>query len=194
MDERLEHQLRFVAELDRLKAVVRRTSLLDGSRRENSAEHSWHLAMMALALAEHAPEGIDLLRTVSMVLVHDVVEIDAGDVFCYDADASEGKQERERRAAERVFGLLPGAQGEPLRELWEEFEEGRTPEARFATALDRLEPLLQNYHNAGGTWREHGITRAQVLGRMEPIRSAAPALWPFVLRVLDEIEAAGGLG
>lgn len=188
---RLDRQLRFVVELDRLKNTLRQTSLIDGSRRENSAEHSWHLAAMAVVLAEHSDEGVDLLRVLTMLLIHDVVEIDAGDTFCYDAAASLGREERERRAAERLFGLLPEEQGIRFRALWEEFEAGGTPDARFAVALDRLQPLLQNVHGAGGSWRAHGIRRDQVLARMEPIRTGIPRAWPIVERAVDEACAAG---
>ena len=189
--ERLERQLRFVVELDKLKRTLRQTTLIDSSRHENSAEHSWHLAVMAVLLEEYTEEPVDLPRVLRMVLVHDVIEIDAGDTFCYDAQANLDKEERERRAAVRLFGLLPAEQGEALHALWEEFEEGATPEARFAVALDRLQPLLQNVHNEGGTWRRHGITRAQVLRRMAPIRDAAPRLWPVVEGYVEEAYRAG---
>lgn len=188
---RLERQLRFVVELDRLKLTLRQTTLMDASRHENSAEHSWHLAVMAILLEEYAEAPVDLPRVLKMVLVHDVIEIDAGDTFCYDASANLDKEERERLAAARLFGLLPPEQGEALRALWDEFEEGATPEARFAVALDRLQPLLQNVHCEGGTWRRHGITRAQVLRRMAPIREAAPQLWPVVERHVEEACVAG---
>ena len=188
---RLERQLCFIVELDRLKATLRQTRLIDASRQENSAEHSWHLAMMALLLAEYAGAAVDPLRVVRIVLVHDVVEIDAGDTFCYDADANLDREERERRAADRLFGLLPPDQAGELRGLWEEFEAGATPDARFAVALDRLQPLLQNVHSDGGTWRRHGITRAQVEARMRPIQLAIPELWPAVLRFLDRAAEQG---
>lgn len=189
--DRLARQLGFIAELDKLKRVLRQTSLLDSSRRENSAEHSWHLALMAVVLAEYAPAGVDVLHSVKMLLIHDVVEIDAGDVFCYDAGANVGKEEREARAASRLFGLLPEEQARELRALWDEFEAGTTTEAHFAIALDRLQPLLQNYHNQGGTWKEHGITPDQVLRRMQPIRAGAPDLWPYVTQVVEEVRRAG---
>jgi len=182
----LARQLAFLAEIDRLKGVLRQTTLIDQSRRENSAEHSWHLALAALVLAEHAPQGADVGRVVRMVLVHDLVEIDAGDAFAYDAAANVGKDERERLAAERLFGLLPPDQGAELRALWEEFERADTPDAAFAVALDRLQPLLVNHHGGGGSWTRHGITRAQVLARMAPIERALPSLWAEVLRMVDE--------
>ncbi|MFL5581918.1 MAG: HD family hydrolase [Gemmatimonadaceae bacterium] len=184
--DRLRRQLAFLVEIDRLKGVLRKTRLIDRSRQENSAEHSWHLALAAVVLAEHAPAGADVARVVRMVLVHDLVEIDAGDVFAYDAAANVGKAEREQGAAQRLFGLLPEAQGAELRGLWEEFERGDTPDAAFAVALDRLQPLLVNHHSGGGSWTQHGVTRAQVLARMAPIERALPSLWAEVLAVVDE--------
>ena len=189
--ERISRQLRFVLEIDALKRVLRQTLLTDGSRRENSAEHSWHLALMAVLLAEHAPEGVRVERVVKMALIHDVVEIDAGDAFCYDADAMDGKEARERRAAERIFGLLPADQAAELKALWEEFEVGESPDARFANALDRLQPLLHNFETDGGSWRAHGITHARVLERMRPIERGAPALWALVVRILEAARERG---
>ncbi|HEU0055587.1 MAG TPA: HD domain-containing protein, partial [Longimicrobium sp.] len=189
--DRIARQLHFAAELDRLKGILRRTRLIDGSRRENTAEHSWHIAMLGVVMAEHAPAEIDLARVLSILLVHDVVEIEAGDTFGFDTAGYLDKEARERAAASLLFGLLPAEQGDELRALWEEFEAGETAEARFAVAMDRLQPLLQNFHGGGGSWREHGITRAQVLRRMDPIREGAPALWPTVLEMIDRACAAG---
>jgi putative hydrolase of HD superfamily len=189
--QRFDRQLRFVVEIDKLKRVLRQTTLMDATRNENSAEHSWHLALMAVLLAEYSSQPVDLARVVRMVLVHDLVEIDAGDTFCYDADANLDKLERESRAAERVFGLLPGDQGAERKGMWEEFEEMETPEARFANALDRLQPLLHNLHNGGGTWRIHGVAREQVLARMRPIGVAMPELWPFVENALARAAEEG---
>lgn len=193
IDPRLERQLAFIQELDRLKGVLRQTRVLDGARQENSAEHSWHLALCAVLLAEHAPAGTDLPRVLRMVLVHDVVEIDAGDAFAYDAAINVGKEDRERRAAERIFGLLPADLGDELRALWMEFEAGATPDARFAVALDRLQPLLLNFNGQGGSWRCHAVTADRVRVRMAPIQEGAPGLWPLVLRLLDEAVARGYL-
>ena len=189
--ERLTRQITFVLELDRLKRVLRQTVLLDESRHENSAEHSWHLALMAVVLQEYSAEPVDLGRVLRMVLVHDVVEIDAGDTFCYDAEANLDKEERERLAAERIFGLLPADQADELRQLWQEFEERVTPEARFAAALDRLQPMLHNYHTAGSSWRRHGIRRRQVLERNRPMGEGAPELWRYAERFVDAAAAAG---
>jgi len=188
---RLERQLAFIIEADRLKSVLRRTTLCDGSRRENSAEHSWHLALMAMVFGQDAPEGIDAARVVRMVLVHDLVEIDAGDTFAYDAAGNEGRELREQRAAARIFGLLPADQHAEFRALWDEFEAQSTPESRLAVALDRLQPLLNNDVSGGGSWREHGITRAQVLQRMAPIEQGLPAAWPSVLAIVERNCALG---
>ena len=175
---RLGEQIRFITEIDRLKSVLRQTMLAGPGRRENSAEHSWHLAVMALTLAEHAPPGSDIGRVTAMVLVHDLVEIDAGDLFVYADAAQQARQEEaERAAADRIFALLPDDQAGRLRGLWDEFEERRTPEARFARALDRLQPMLENFQAGGGTWQERGITADQVLTRVVPlIEDGSPAL------------------
>ena len=156
--EPLERQIRFVLEADRLKTVARQSRITDGSRRENSAEHSWHLALMALALGGHAPPGTDLGRVMAMVVMHDLVEIDAGDLFLYSDSAAQARQEvAEHAAADRIFALLPAPQAVAARALWDEFEERRTPEARFARALDRLQPMLLNMQTAGGTWVAHDV-------------------------------------
>lgn len=189
---RLDHQIAFLREIDRLKAVMRRTALIDRSRLENSAEHSWHLAMMALVLAEHAPAGASVTHAVRMLLVHDLVEIDAGDTFAFDVAAHGDKAAREMAAADRLFALLPPDLEAEMRALWDEFEAGATPDARFATALDRFSGLLQNWGGSdGGTWRKHHVTRDAVLRRMAPIQDGVPALWPFVLEVIESATAAG---
>ena len=186
MASRLARQLAFIAEIDRLKGVLRQTFLCDRSRQENSAEHSWHLAMAAVILAEYADATVDLSRVIRMALVHDLVDIDAGDTFAYDTTANLDRERREQAAAERLFGMLPAEQGTELRSLWEEFEAGRSPDARFAVALDRLQPLLLNHHSQGGSWRAHSITRDQVLKRMSPIEAALPALWPDVVEIVEQ--------
>lgn len=192
-DGRLTQQIAFLIEADKLKQVIRRTPLVDSSRRENSAEHSWHLVMAAIVLREYSAADIDLLRVLEMLAVHDLVEIDAGDTFAYDAQDLVTKAERELAAAERVFPLLPPDQASRLRALWEEFEAQETPEARFANAMDRLQPLLQNACAQGGSWRDHDVERAQVLRRMAPIQSAVPAAWPLVMKIVDDFCASGML-
>jgi putative hydrolase of HD superfamily len=183
---RLDQQLSFILEIDKLKTILRQTLLTDSSRRENSAEHSWHLAVMSFLLAEYATEPVDILRVIKMLLVHDLIEIDAGDTFAYDTAGNVDRAEREHRGAERVFGLLPEEQGRDLRALWEEFEAFRTPESKYANALDRLQPLLHNSRTEGGTWRIHSIALNQVYRRMEPIRTALPELWPVVTRIVKD--------
>jgi putative hydrolase of HD superfamily len=189
-DTRLDQFVAFLIEADKLKKILRRTLLADASRRENSAEHSWHLALSAMALEEYAAEPVDLRRVLEMVVVHDLVEIDAGDTFAYDVAGNATRHARESAAADRLFGLLPPDAGARLRALWEEFEARATPEARFATAVDRIQPFLQNVKAGGGTWKIYGLRREQVLERMDPVRTSLPALWPMVTRVVDDFFAA----
>jgi putative hydrolase of HD superfamily len=176
--DRLARQLAFLLEADRLKQVERQTDVIGGGRRENTAEHSWHLGLFALVLAEHADDAVNLARVLAMVLVHDLVEIDAGDTFAYDEAGYETKAAREQAAADRLFGLLPQGQAEELRALWEEHEAGVTVDARFANALDRLQPVLLNH--AAGTdapWVRHGITYEQIVRRNAVIADGSKALW-----------------
>ncbi len=187
-------QIAFLIEADRLKGITRNTLLTDRSRFENSAEHSWHVALTASVLFDLAsPNGMDLSHILKMLLVHDLVEIDAGDLLCYDSDQLPRQREREKEAAERIFGLLPVDQGEMLRQLWQEFDAMETPEARFANAADRLQPLLQAIHTQGETWREHGIRKDQVVQRMQPIRTALPHLWGHVMEMIENAAEAGYL-
>jgi putative hydrolases of HD superfamily len=184
--DRLDQQIRFAAEIGRLKGVLRQTMLAGPGRRENSAEHSWHLAVMALTLAEHAPPGTDIGRVTAMVLLHDLVEIDAGDLFVYADEAQQARQEEaERAAADRIFALLPPDQAASFRGLWDEFEERRTLEARFARGLDRLQPMLENLAAGGGTWTEHGITADQVLDKVKLIEDGSPALGRYARDLVD---------
>lgn len=193
MQQRLAQQIQFILEIDKLKQVLRQTLLTDASRRENSAEHSWHLAVMAMLLIEYAPFPVDVLGVMKMVLIHDLVEIDAGDTFCYDIEANQLKAAREIQAADRIFGLLPLAQGAEMRSLWEEFEAQQTPEAQFANALDRLQPFLHNRQTQGSSWRIHHITRDQVKQRMQPIANAMPEISAFVDQAIEACVAAGYL-
>ncbi|MDE5564011.1 MAG: HD domain-containing protein [Oscillospiraceae bacterium] len=162
---RFEQQLAFILELDHLKNIYRRTYVLHEDRPENDAEHSFHLAIMACILAEHARQPVDVLHTMKMVLIHDVVEIDAGDTYAYDTEFAKSKAEREQKAADRLFALLPEEQCREYRALWDEFEVRETPEAKFANALDRIQPMLLNYKKGGISWSEHGITVQQVIDR-----------------------------
>lgn len=191
--ERLERQLRFILEIDRLKGVLRRTLLTDRSRVENSAEHSWHLAVMAVLLEEHAVGDVDVLKVVKMLLIHDVVEIDAGDTFLYDETARTNKHGAERRAAERLFGLLPEDQARELRSLWDEFEARETRDARYAYALDRLQPLLHNIATEGESWQEHGVQSHQVRSMNRPMEEGAPRLWEHARALIEEAVEKGWL-
>lgn len=192
--DRLRKQIEFVVEIDRLKGIVRQTLLTDGSRQEDSAEHSWHLAVMALVLSEYAKgEGIDIFRVIKMVLVHDLVEIDAGDTYCYDEDANGDKAEREAKAADRIFGLLPEDQSKEFRALWEEFETRSSPEAKFAAALDRLQPLLNNHRTHGRMWQKHKIRLRQVLERNRPMEEGAPILWEYAAGMINDAVEKGRL-
>ena len=192
--ERFGRQVSFLLEVDRLKGVLRQTYLTDGSRRENSAEHSWHICLAAFTFAEYArDQGIDFSRVIRMLLVHDLIEIDAGDTYCYDEAAHTDKPEREREGADRIFGILPKDQGALFRELWEEFETGRTPEARFAHALDRVQPFLHNYVTSGKSWREHRVRHGQVLERMQRVRRGSRVLWDYVVQLLENAVERGYL-
>jgi putative hydrolase of HD superfamily len=192
-DDRLARQIGFIVEIDKLKSVLRQTLLVDRSRRENTAEHSWHLAMMAIALADYADRPVDIGRVIQMLLIHDLVEIDAGDTFVYDVAANRDKAAREALAAERIFGLLPANQGSELRALWQEFEARTTSDASFAAALDRLQPLLHNYHTEGSTWRQHGITVDQVIALNRTIADGSQRLWDYTERLIADAVARGFL-
>ncbi len=192
-NERLTQQIRFIIEIDKLKSVIRRTYLANGTRRENSGEHSWHLAMMALVLSEHANQEIDVLRVLKMVLIHDIVEIDAGDTYIYDEVGAIDQEEREKMAAERIFGLLPTEQAEELREVWNEFEARQTADAQFAKALDRLMPLLHNYELEGKPWQTNGIKSNQVIAINTPIRDGSEALAELALGIIEDSVEKGYL-
>ena len=190
---RLSRQIEFSLEIDKLKGVLRQTILLDSSRQENAAEHSWHIAVMAGLLREYAVERVDIDRVIKMLLVHDLVEIDAGDVMIYDRARREEMKKREEQAARRIFGLLPADQAKEMRLLWDEYEARQTPEARFAFAMDRIQPLLHNLNTQGLMWRKHGISRDQVIEVNRPIRDAVPALWEYLSALIDEAAAKGCL-
>jgi putative hydrolases of HD superfamily len=188
----LVSQLEFLREIDRLKSVVRQSPLLDQSRKENSAEHSWHLAMYAMILAGYAIEPIEISRVIQMLLIHDIIEVDAGDTPIHSV--TDGSQtERERNASIRIFGILQGEQGENLRILWEEFEAGKTNDARFAKAIDRFQPLLANVFTNGGTWAENQVSQDQVFNRYGPvIKLGSPELWnlseEWILQYFGQVE------
>ncbi len=191
--DRLAKQMAFIAEMDKLKGVLRQTLTEGGRRLENSAEHSWHAALMAVLLTEYADESVDLCRVIKMLLMHDVIEIDAGDTFAYDEAANRTRAARERVAAERLFGLLPADQGRELRELWEEFEAAATPDARFAAAMDRVQGLLLNYMTQGTQWRKHGVSSERVRWRMAQVSNASQRLHEHVQALIQDAVSKGYL-
>jgi putative hydrolase of HD superfamily len=189
---RLQHQIKFIIEIDKLKQVLRQTFITNKSRKENSAEHSWHIALMAIILTENAEiSQIDVLKVVKMLLIHDLVEIDAGDTFCYDDIALEDQHTRELQAAKRIFNLLPPDQAQQFKLLWKEFETCQTSNSRFANALDRLQPLLSNYYTDGKAWQEHNIKRHQVVARNCMIEKGAPKLWRYALKLIEDAVEQG---
>ncbi len=191
--ERLEKQIEFIKEIDKLKAIKRQTLLINEDRQENDAEHSWHLAMLAFLLAEYSNEKIDIMKTMKMVLIHDIVEIDAGDTYCYDSEGYKTKADRETRAAQRIFGLLPEDQGTELRALWEEFEAMNTPESKFACVLDRFQPLLLNYTKGGVSWKNHNVKRSQVEGRNQCTKEGSEELYSYIMDMISKAAESGML-
>jgi len=184
--DHLSKQISFIKEIDKIKYIQRKTKLFNSDRTENDAEHSWHLAMMTIVLAEHSDTPIDVLRVLKMVLIHDIVEIDAGDTFIYDTEKSHTNTDNERMAAIRIFGLLPKEQGDELISIWEEFEAGVTNEAKFAKSMDRFEPLLQNASNSGGTWKEFDVDYSKVVEKKKVIEQGSTALWKYAENLLNE--------
>lgn len=177
--DRLEKQFAFCREIDKEKMIKRQTYLTDGKTKENDAEHAWHMAIMTLLLSEYANEEIDVLKTISMLLIHDIVEIDAGDTFAYDEEAKKTQAERERKAADRIFGMLPEDQGEKFRSLWDEFEAGESPEAKFAHTMDNVQPVMLNASTGGKSWEEWGTPLSKILKRNENTASGSETLWQY---------------
>ena len=188
---RINKQIEFIKEIDKLKEIYRQSYLLSQTRNENTAEHCWHISMMALLLADYANSPVDLLRVVEMLLVHDIVEIDAGDTFCYDATGNADKDQREQKAANRIFNILPTDQANRLMQLWREYEIQETPESKFANALDRFMPLLHNLNTSGKSWKEHGITKKQVIRRNKPIADGSDDLWQYAMHHISKAVADG---
>ena len=190
---RLKKQIAFLIEVDKVKNIFRQTYLADGKRKENDAEHSWHLALAAVLLKEHMAEDVDLGRVMTMVLIHDLVEIDAGDTYAYDMEGAATKREREVKAAKRIFGILPEDQGIYFRELWDEFEEYETADAKYAHLLDNFQPLLLNDASEGKSWEEHGVHKSQVCRRNARIPETSEMVWEKMLEIMDKHIAAGRL-
>lgn len=191
-NSRLNQQFDFIREIDKEKLIGRQTYIADGSRKENDAEHAWHLAIMAILLHEHANEQIDILKTVAMLLTHDIVEVDAGDTYAYDEEGNKSKRQRELAAADRIYGLLPEDQKTYLRGLWDEFEEGKTPEARFANALDKIQPTMLNHASGGVSWMEHGVCLSQILKRNACSADGSQTLWDYAFENFLQPNVAAG--
>ena len=191
--ERLEQQIRFIIEVDKVKNIFRQTYLADANRKENDAEHSWHLALSAVLLKEHMKEDVDLLKVIIMVLIHDQVEIDAGDTYAYDSEGAKTKRARELKSADRIFGILPEDQGSYFRKLWDEFEEYESADAKFAHLLDNFQPFLLNDASNGLSWTEHGVHRSQVCKRNEKVPETSEIVWNKMLEVMDKHIAEGHL-
>ena len=184
---RLLQQIQFIKEIDKLKYIQRKTRLFNSDRHENDAEHSWHLAMMTLVLAEHSNVEIDVLKVLKMVLIHDIVEIDSGDIFIFDTTKNHDNTAEELKAAKRIFGMLPEEQATALISLWIEFENGESNEAKFAKAMDRFEPILQNASNNGGTWREYTVPKEKVLDKTKPVAFGSKAIWEYSLNEIETL-------
>ncbi|HEY4416360.1 MAG TPA: HD domain-containing protein [Verrucomicrobiae bacterium] len=190
---RLQQQFEFLSEADKLKKIERQNILTDSSRRENSAEHSWHLTLLAIILAEYAAEPLDLFRVVKMLVLHDLVEIDAGDTFVHTAEELTQQAEREQVAASRIFALLPPDQAQDMLACWREFEAGHSAEAKFAKSLDRVQPALLHEATDAVIWQKNGITKTQILARMKEVRENTPRLWPKVSAIIEQAAAKGRL-
>ena len=186
ISERLQKQMNFIVEIDKAKNIFRRNLIADGSKNENDAEHMWHLGVMAMILSEYADKDVDISKVIKMALVHDIVEIYAGDTFAYDVGGYTDKEDREATAADRLYSILPEEQGKELRDLWEEFDALETPEAKYANAIDRLSPMLENHLTDDHTWKLGKVTRTQILKRLEPVRIATPKLYDIGLFFLAE--------
>ncbi|MBR4080063.1 MAG: HD domain-containing protein [Christensenellaceae bacterium] len=186
MDDRLKQQLSFILEIDKEKNIFRQTHLSGHGRRENDAEHAWHMAIMAYLLQEYSNEPVDILKVIMMCLIHDVVEIDAGDTYAYDEEGLKTQQAREDAAKERIYSLLPSDQKQKLIAIFDEFEENRTPEAKFAHAMDNFQPLLLNHSNDGGDWQEHQVNEKQVYARQSKTREGSEVLYELTDRILQE--------
>lgn len=191
---RLLKDMEFIIELDKMKSILRQTSLINEDRREDDAQHSWHITVMAMILSEYSNEKVDVCKVMKMLLTHDLVEIFAGDTFCYDKVGNSDKREREVAAAEKIFGMLDEDKGKELRALWDEFEEMKTPEALFAASMDRLQPMLNNYYNDGGTWKKYDVAKSDIYKRINPVKESSDELWSFTENMIEDAFKKGFIG
>ena len=191
MNDRLLKDIEFIVELDKMKSILRQTSLIEEDKREDDAQHSWHIAVMTMVLNEYANEELDDKKIIKMLLIHDIVELYAGDTFCYDEKGNKDKRERELLAADKIFGMLKEEKALEFRALWDEFEEMETPEALFAASMDRLQPMLNNYYNGGGTWKKFGVDKEAIYKRIAPVKESSDKLWEFVEHMIEDAYSRG---
>ena len=191
LNRKLLKDIEFIVEIDKMKTIFRQTSLIGVDQRENDAEHSWHIALMAVILEEYSNKKIDILKVIKMLLTHDLVEIYAGDTFCYDVKGNKDKREREVKAAERIYGMLDEEKGSELRLLWDEFEEMKSPEALFAASMDRMQPMLNNYYNDGGTWVKYDVEKESIYKRIAPVEKTSDELWEYLKYIIEDAEKRG---
>lgn len=191
MNDRLLKDIEFIVELDKMKSILRQTSLIEEDKREDDAQHSWHIAVMTMVLNEYANEELDDKKVIKMLLIHDIVELYAGDTFCYDKKGNKDKRERELLAADKIFGMLKEEKALEFRALWDEFEEMETPEALFAASMDRLQPMLNNYYNGGGTWKKFGVDKEAIYKRIAPVKESSDKLWEFVEHMIEDAYSRG---
>lgn len=191
VDENLLKDIKFVVELDKMKTILRQTSIIGDERREDDAQHSWHISIMAMILSEYSNEEIDVFKTIKMLLIHDLVELHAGDTFCFDKEGNKGKREREEEAIDIISKSLSGAKGMEIKILWTEFEDMETKEAIFAASMDRLQPMLNNYNNKGGTWKKFNISKKDVYKRIEPVKYSSDKLWEFAKLMIEDAHEKG---
>lgn len=186
INERLKKDIEFIVELDKMKTILRQTSIIGKDQREDDAQHSWHISVMAMILSEYANEDVDTFKVIKMLLTHDLVEIYAGDTFCYDKEGNDSKRERELEAAEKIYSMLDEDKGKELRALWDEFEEMETPEALFAASMDRIQPMLSNYYNEGGTWDKYNVSKSDIYKRIAPVEKSSDKLWEFMTNLIED--------
>lgn len=191
LDEKLLKDMQFITELDKMKTVLRQTSIIGNERREDDAQHSWHISVMAMLLSEYSNEKINVNKVIKMLLIHDLVELHAGDTFCYDVEANIGKREREEEAIEAIAKSLSGSKGQEIKELWIEFEDMETEDAIFAASMDRLQPMLNNYNNNGGTWKKFNVSKEEIYKRIEPLKHSSDKLWKFAESMIEDAHEKG---